>query len=170
MSRSGYCDDIDDVLAHGRWRGMVASAIRGKRGQAFLKEMLAAMDAMPIKRLIADDLETADAVSCSHWGMFETDSVCAIGAVGKARGVDMSKLDPEDYDTVAGTFGIASVLAQEIVYMNDEAHYWATDDHGYFKKDESGKHYRITPEERFQKMRQWIEGCIRKEPAEGRTP
>lgn len=166
MSRSGYCDDIDDVLAHGRWRGMVASAIRGKRGQAFLKEMLAAMDAMPIKRLIADDLEASDAVSCSHWGMFETDSVCAIGAVGKARGVDMSKLDPEDYDTVAGTFGITSVLAQEIVFMNDEAHYWATDDQGYFKKDASGKNYRITPEERFQKMRQWIESQIRKEPAE----
>lgn len=166
MSRSGYCDDIDDVLAYGRWRGMVASAIRGKRGQAFLKEMLAAMDAMPIKRLIADDLETADAVSFSQWGMFEIDSVCAIGAVGKARGVDMSKLDPEDYNTVAGTFGVASVLAQEIVFMNDEAHYWASDDRGYLKTDASGKHYRITPEERFQKMRQWIESQIRKEPVE----
>jgi hypothetical protein len=45
MSRSGYSDDLDP-LALGRWRGRVASAMRGKRGQAFLREMLAAMDAM----------------------------------------------------------------------------------------------------------------------------
>ena len=35
MSRSGlYEDDGEDHLAHGRWCGAVASAIRGKRGQA----------------------------------------------------------------------------------------------------------------------------------------
>lgn len=32
MGRHGYTDDCDDVLASGRWRGIVASAIRGKRG------------------------------------------------------------------------------------------------------------------------------------------
>ena len=44
MSRSGYGDDYgdDDPLAIGRWRGAVNSAIRGKRGQQTLREILAA--------------------------------------------------------------------------------------------------------------------------------
>ena len=55
MSRSGYHDGIDqwDLI---RWRGAVASAIRGKRGQAFLREMLDALDALPEPKLIAHDL------------------------------------------------------------------------------------------------------------------
>ncbi len=143
MSRSGYVDDCDDDLQFGRWRGVVASAIRGKRGQTILREMLAAMDAMPVKRLIAHELEAPDMIPCSHWGMFEGTGVCAIGSVGKVRGVDMSKLDPEDYDSVAGTFDIAAPLAQEIVYMNDEGG------------------WRETPEERFIRMRKWIVSQIK---------
>lgn len=146
MSRSGYVDDDgDDNLQMGRWRGVVASAIRGKRGQALLKEMLAAMDAMPVKRLVAHELETPDLISCSHWGLQEATGVCALGTVGRARGVDMTKLDPEDYDTVAGTFNIAAPMAQEIVWMNDEAGPW-----------------KETPEQRFIRVRKWIESEIRK--------
>lgn len=130
MSRSGYSDDCDDQLQFGRWRGVVASAIRGKRGQAFLKEMLAALDALPEKKLIAHSLEVEG-------------DVCALGAVARARRVDVSMLDPEDYETVAGTFGIATPLAQEIVFMNDEA-FW-----------------RSTPEQRFQNVRDWVVSKIR---------
>lgn len=32
MSRSGYTDDNDDPLAHGRWRQAVKRALEGKRG------------------------------------------------------------------------------------------------------------------------------------------
>lgn len=149
MSRSGYYDDIDDNWAWIRWRGYVASAIRGKRGQSFLREMLAAMDAMPEKKLIANDLEVAD--GC----------VCAIGSVGKARGIDMSALDPENYDAVAATFGINEKLAQEIVFMNDEAFIFETDAKGYIKHDENGKSIYLTPEGRFKKMRAWIVSHIR---------
>ncbi len=134
MSRSGYSDDYgdDDPLALGRWRGAVASSIRGKRGQAFLTEMRDALDAMPEKKLVAMELEVAG-------------SVCAIGAVGKARGVDMSKLDPEDYSSVAGKFGIAEPLAQEIVYLNDEGGPW-----------------KETDEHRFARMRRWLDTAISK--------
>lgn len=145
MSRSGYVDGYDDDnLQMGRWRGMVASAIRGKRGQAIFKEMLAAMDAMPVKRLVANELEAPDLVPCSHWGLFEATGVCAIGTVGKARGVDMTKLDPENYDAVAATFDIAAPLAQEIVWMNDEAGPW-----------------KEAPEARFIRIRSWVARQIR---------
>jgi hypothetical protein len=126
MSRSGYTDDCDQNIYWINWRGAVKSAIRGKRGQAFLQEMLQAMAALPERKLIDTDLERDGAV-------------CAIGAVGRARGVDMSKLDPEDRETVAATFGISPALAAEIVYMNDEVR------------------YKETPEERFDRMRRWVE-------------
>lgn len=126
MSRSGYIDDCEiwDLI---RWRGAVASAIRGKRGQAFLLEMYRAMEALPERKLIAGELEADGAV-------------CAIGAVGKARGIDMSKIDPEDRETVAQVFGIPPTLAAEIVFENDEYNYW--------QKEE--------PEARYQRMRQWV--------------
>jgi hypothetical protein len=148
MRRSGYSDDYDDQWQNIMWRGAVASAIRGKRGQAFFKEMLAALDALPVKRLVANELEAPDLIVCSHWGLFETKSVCAIGAVGKTRGVDMSDLDPEDYEFVAHKFGIARAMAQEVVYVNDE----------------DGP-YKETPEARFARVRKWVEGKIREPEA-----
>lgn len=133
MSRSGYDDDCDgwDLI---RWRGAVASAIRGARGQAFLKEMLAALDAMPEHKLVQGELE-------------QHGEVCAIGAVGKARGVDMATIDPEDRDQVAKAFNISPALAAEIVFENDEAA-------GYWSKE--------TPEARWGRMRRWVEGHIQK--------
>jgi len=126
MSRSGYSDDCDG-WALIRWRGAVASAMRGQRGQAFLKEMLAALDALPEKRLVRGELEADGAV-------------CAIGSVGKARGVDMSKIDPYDRETVAVTFGVAEALAAEVMDVNDE---------------QGG--YRETPEARYARVRRWVE-------------
>lgn len=136
MSRSGYSDDGDyDQWRTICWRGAVASAIRGKRGQAFLKEMLSALDALPEKRLIDGELEASG-------------QVCALGSVGKARGVDMSKIDPEDRETVAGTFGIPLSLAAEVMWENDDA--------GFYKE---------TPEVRFSRVRAWVAAQIRETAA-----
>lgn len=157
MSRSDYIDDCEqwDLI---RWRGQVASAIRGKRGQAFLLEMWRAMQALPAHRLTADELEN------------EYDgTVCAIGSVGKARGVDMSKIDPEDYDAIASAFGIPRQLAQEIMYLNDEF------DRGNYVEAHGPTRYHhgrisvfvpTTPEKRFERMREWIEANLRPVPNE----
>lgn len=133
MSRSGYNEDWDgDQWTMIMYRGRVASAARGKRGQALLKDILIAMNAMPCKRLVAHELEQADG------------AVCAIGAAGKLRGVDMSKLDPDDPDTVAGQFNVADCLVREIV--------WENDDCGPRKE---------TPEQRFERMRDWVRSQIK---------
>lgn len=132
MSRSGYCEDIDSDEQQRRaniYRGAVASAFRGRRGQAFLKEMLAALDALPEKALIASELE-------------QDGAVCAIGAVGKSRGIDMSKMYPEDIENVGAAFGIAEAMAREIVYENDDE--WRVE----------------TPEQRYDRMRKWIKDQI----------
>jgi hypothetical protein len=47
MSRPGYCDDTDNWQFI-RWRGAVKRAIRGKRGQEFLRELLAVPDGQPL--------------------------------------------------------------------------------------------------------------------------
>jgi hypothetical protein len=128
MSRSGYNDDCSgwDLI---RWRGAVNSATVGARGQKLLKDMLEALDAMPVKKLVSGELE-------------EDGNYCALGVLGKLKGIQLSKLDPEDYDAVAKAFDIAPALAREIVYENDEA--W----------------YQDTPETRWIRMRNWVEKQI----------
>lgn len=123
MSRSGYSYDCENL---GLWRGAVDRAITGKRGQAFLREMAAALDAMPVKELITDEVVSDDT------------RVCAIGAVAQARRLDVSRLDTHDGDQVAARFGIARALACEIAYENDEC-----------GEDE-------TPSERWTRMRAWV--------------
>jgi len=135
MSRSGYTDDCENM---GLWRGSVERAIRGKRGQAFLREMLTALDALPEKSLAANSFTKGG-------------EICALGSVAVKRGIDVSQFEPpadaDWYDTVdrhevADTFGIAPAMAAEIMYENDEGAHWS-------KPNE-------TPEERWQRMRVWI--------------
>jgi hypothetical protein len=104
MSRSGYSDDNEGVNL---WRGAVNSAIHGKRGQALLRDLLAALDAMPEKRLVAGKLE-AD-------GEF-----CALGVVGQARGMNLATIDTSDVESLGPKFNIAEALAREIMWVNDE--------------------------------------------------
>ncbi len=109
MSRSGLVDGCDlDPLEYGRWRAQVASTIRGKRGQSTLKEILAALDAMPVKELAANSLVSPE-------GQY-----CTLGALGAARSMDMSDIDPDDRESVASAFNITEQLAAEIMYLNDE--------------------------------------------------
>jgi hypothetical protein len=54
----------------------------------------------------------------------------------------MEKLDPYDYDTLSGVFGIAPQLAQEVEFINDE---------------EGGP----SPELRWQRVRAWVAGQIK---------
>jgi len=110
------------------WRGAVSSAIRGKRGQAFLKEMLAALDKLPEKRLIAGEF------------MDSAGEVCALGAVGKARNCEIKEVNIEDNEGAGELFGIARAMAAEIQSIND-------DDFSYRKE---------TPEERFVRVRKWV--------------
>lgn len=132
MSRSGYSEDYDEQFPNALelYRSSVWQATKGKRGQSFFKALVAALDAMPEKALISDELE-------SSYG------VCAIGALGKARGVRMDDIDPEQADIVAERFNIAECLAREVVWMNDEF----------------GSHNE-TPEARWSRMRAWAEGQI----------
>jgi hypothetical protein len=133
MSRAQYSDDYDDDYTLNLWRGAVESAIRGKRGQAFLKGMLTCLDAMPVKRLIAHEL-------------IEDGEVCALGAVGVHLGINLDALDSRDHQQIACVFNIAPAMVREIEYENDEQ--WADT---------------TSPETRWAYMRKWVADNIVKD-------
>lgn len=116
MSRHGYTDDCDwgCELQQGRWRGIIASATRGKRGQRFFRELVEALDAMPVKELVKGDLET------------EQGAVCALGALGRHKGVTIKAIDTEDWASLGAAFDVAEQLTQEVMYENDEMGHSAT--------------------------------------------
>ncbi len=132
MSRSGYSDDCENVAM---WRGVIASATRGKRGQRFFRELVTALDAMPVKALVTGELETKEG------------AVCALGALGKHAGKDLASVDTCDHQTLGDTFDIAPQLAQEVMWENDEA----------------GRFRRETPEQRWERVRGWAAEQIKKE-------
>ena len=124
MSRSGYSDDPENLALY---RAAVERAARGKRGQAMFREMLEALDAMPERGLLMSVLVAPE-------------GVCALGCLGQARGIDMTGLDPGEWEDVARAFDIADSLAREVVFENDEA---------YYRGEE-------TPEARWERVRKWV--------------
>lgn len=150
MSRSGYSDDYcadwDNALA--LYRQAVDRSIAGKRGQKLLRDLVGALDAMPEKKLVV--------------GLFhDSGDVCALGALGRSRGLDMSELDRRAKEAAddewlaenvreaaAEAFDVAPSLAAEVMYLND---------------DDRGPMYgpTETPEHRWHRMRRWVESQIR---------
>ena len=124
MSRSGYTDDCENLELY---RQALNRAMQGKRGIAFLRELADALDAMPVKELIAGEL------------IDEEGDCCAIGAVCLARGMDASRIDYESPQYVAKAVGIAWSMAAEIEHINDE---WGP--------------VNETPAQRWTRVRSWV--------------
>ena len=140
MGRHGYTEDCDDNWQMIQWRGRVTSAARGRRGQAFFRHLIEALDAMPEKRLVkAEEYEIVT----------PTGEACALGSIALARGWDDAKdIDASDHDALASRLDIAPCLVQETEYENDECGPWAE-----------------TPEGRWLRIRKWAEKNIKESPA-----
>ena len=67
------------------------------------------------------------------------DGVCALGSVDP-----MCRIDPYDREAIGQHFGIAPAMAAEIAYINDE----------------DGRAEWETPEERWTRMRAWVDKQI----------
>lgn len=169
MSRAGYSDDYeesDDPTWTEAWEKIRKEAIYGERGQKFLRDLRDSLDAMPVKRLITGELKDTDG------------EVCALGCIGVRRGVDMAPLlkpadcDQEDWDSdwendaadraedLGKMFDIDPVMAQEVMYQNDECDVWHHAVTGAVIKSYRGEappiRYEDTPEERWDRMRRWV--------------
>ncbi len=125
MSRSGYSevefDSLESILSYGRQVAATNSAIKGKRGQAFLKELLAALDALPEKRLIPKELKN------------ESGMVCALGSVAEARGIETKGIDVYNVGLLSKMFNISPTLVREIEFLNDKNGYGPTPDQVRFE-------------------------------------
>lgn len=148
MSRSGYTDDCEGINLY---RGNVERCLKGRKGQAALREMRDALEAMPEKKLVAD------AFACD-------DGVCAMGALARHREVekgvpfdeaqaaviDLARrkgLDEGDVnsaaDCAANALSIPRYLAREVAFENDDH-----DGFGVGRKDD--------PEARHARMLKWV--------------
>lgn len=144
MNRSNYSDDCDDLLALGRWRGRVASALRGARGQALLRRLAAALDAMPVKKL---------ACITSGDGLSQDGCDCALGVLARLEGVPLDDSEPE---TLGRLFNVWYGLAAEVMWINDEQY---SHDYYYGPKRYEGEQLRWaspSDEGRWVHVRDWV--------------
>lgn len=115
-SRIREGEDFEPWMA-GQQAGALRAAVRGRRGQAFLRELVAALDALPVKELAAGALEDPETGCC-----------CAFGAVARARGWGEEQLgfDPTDGDAsapeslLAEAFGVSKTLAFQVIAENED--------------------------------------------------
>ena len=114
MSRLYYDDDCDPS-EEGLRRGWLRSAIRGQRGQRFLRDLVAGLDALPTPELSSGALEDPETGCC-----------CAFGAVRRLRGPKNVPIwfHPEEEDmtpdSLAEPFDVPETLAWAVVQANEE--------------------------------------------------
>ena len=106
MNRSGYGEGDCSEEEADEWFRSVADAIRSDAGQAFLRELADALDAMRDKVLIDGHLINAQG------------DCCALGALCRARGIDTEDMG-SDAECVAERLGAPLPLAAEVVDQND---------------------------------------------------
>lgn len=140
MSRvdSDGCQDFPGQLE--LYRANTERAIKGKRGQAFLRELEAALLALPEKRL-------------AEGGFICAGEVCALAALalhrkcaeGKTRSEALMLIDEElgasdDPGFIAAKMKTSFNLAWEIMYLNDDEYRFGE----------------MTPELRYEAMLKWV--------------
>lgn len=149
--RIDWTDDEERPGQFALWDANCLRSIKGKVGQRELRELEAALLALPSKRLVQGTLA-------------DDDDVCAIGAYAKHKGVDISRFDPEDEsDGVGIAAGMPPLVAWKVVAMNDlhfdtvweVAHGPIQRGHGQYQ---GGIPYvrDMTPEERYERMLAWV--------------
>jgi hypothetical protein len=132
--RISYTDEEDFPGQFGLWQGNCQRSLSGKQGQAALRELEAALVALPSKRLIANELDNGQ-------------DVCAIGALVRYKKIT-PLADPEyEMEQVGIECGMPRLVAWTVVEINDnELDFRYVD----------GKRVDCTPEERYETILKWI--------------
>lgn len=141
MSRSGYSCDIEN-WALIRWRGAVNSAMKGKRGQAFFKEMRDSLLALPEKKLIYGSLSLGGQV-CSLGCVMVSRKMAEGMSREEALGVVEDNWSGDFLEDIPEELNIANAMAKEIMFENDDD--W---------------HMSRTDEDRYNYILGWVNRCI----------
>jgi hypothetical protein len=171
--RLNYSEDEDFTGQFALWEANTERSIAGKRGQAALRELEAALVAMPRKRLIREAV--ADA---------QTGDVCAVGALSLSiqirQGVDpkealarLEAIDPDDTEGTTGEaerLGIPRMVAWRLVALNDlELEDRFATAEGPMLMKWLGYQYQagyrvsveVTPEERYEGVLAWVRSKLK---------
>ncbi len=156
MGRSGY-SDYDDYDADAQWAmirhaGARKSALRGRRGQDFLRRLSAALDAMPVKSLIAipgEEGEYADGEAPPGFNRLGTPDgqVCVLGCLALAEGKKPHEIDATDYGGLGAMFNVAPIVVRDLEWENDEQS---------FTYGDPGQESMTEGERRWAYLREWV--------------
>lgn len=133
-----------------------ARSLAGKRGQRELRELEAALLALPEKRLIRGSLTDDEG------------GVCAIACYAQHKGLDLSTFDPEDEsDAVGIAAGMPRLVAWKVVALNDielvtvweRAFGPIPRGHGQYQGG-IPLIREMTPEERYTRVLAWVRGHL----------
>ncbi|HEX5704913.1 MAG TPA: hypothetical protein VFX97_17070 [Pyrinomonadaceae bacterium] len=164
--RIGYSEDEDYGGQFELWQANCRRSLQGKAGQTALRELEAALIALPDKRLIAGKLIDAEG------------EVCAIGALAKYKGRDLinetrqqlAEIGIErDVEEIEGDgeieeigieLGMPRLVAWKVVELNDihlEGSTLVTNEGPYRWPAERPKEWvPITPEARYEQVLAWV--------------
>ena len=164
--RIGYSEDEDYPGQFGLWQGNCQRSLKGKAGQAALRELEAALLALPDKRLIAHKLIDRDG------------DVCSIGALAKYKGRDLvaetrgqladvgidhfdDEIDGDgEMEEIGMELGMPRLVAWKVVELNDiqlGGSDLVTCDGPYRWPAEKPKTWvAMTPEVRYERVLEWV--------------
>jgi hypothetical protein len=166
--RIGYSEDEEFGGQFELWQANCRRSLKGKKGQAALRELEAALLAMPDKRLIAGKLQDADG------------EVCSLGALAKYKGhalladeCEEGEYDEYDLSGEMEEFGVElgmlRLVAWKVVEKNDVAFdgmEWFNCEGPYrweFERPQMRDF--ISPEMRYEKMLAWIRKQLTQPPS-----
>ncbi len=154
--RIGYSEDEDYPGQFGLWQANCNRSLKGKAGQAALRELEAALLALPDKRLTSGVYKDED--GC----------VCPLAALAKYKGVADADLqaDPEyDMEQVGVELGVPRLAAWKIVELNDLQLSGTTLIFGEgpyrWPSEQPYAYVPITPEQRYERVLQWVQEQLR---------
>jgi hypothetical protein len=155
--RINYSDEEDYPGQFHLFQANCARSLCGKAGQAALRELEAALLALPTKRLIAGKLA-------------EQGDVCAIGALALYKGDTEAALEQHDeeyMEDVGEAYGLPRLVAWKVVEAND------VDNEDYSIRAPGPSEYqwphytpgyqlriKTTPEERYDAVLKWVQALL----------
>ena len=111
MSRHWEGENDSDLwmLDYGRWTRNMKVAPGSKNGQRYLRELKAALEAMPLRRLLRGEL--------AGYAPGNEELVCALGAFAMYKGTSFNDLDA--YQGADGSIELAQAhgMTQTLAYM-----------------------------------------------------
>lgn len=152
MSRSSYSDDFGDEYPGQLelYRANVKRSMRGRAGQARLRELRDALLALPVKELhdgifVAGTREQPQVCALGAWALHQAggDPFAAGAMLGRAGA------DADDLDTAKA---LSSYSWPELVVRDT---IWQNDRDSYFRPE--------TPAERYTRVLAWVEAHISNE-------